>query len=270
MAKLGRYARKQRNTTIAWIVSVSLVIVVAIGAAIYMWFNTEPGLNRVTLCPADGPKGHFVLLVDKTDPLNFTQKQAFSVTLRDVIEKRTPPGYLLSVFVLGENFMANAEPLLELCNPGTGADKSAMTANLQKLRKQYEQKFVEPMLKQSEMLLSTTPAKTSPIFEMVQLVGINAFRKHDVKGERRLIILSDMLHNTSQFSMFRNPAEYDYTSFAATAYGKKMQVDLGGTDVELLYLLHSPQLQTRRNLNFWESYFKKSDARVVAVQTLEG
>ena len=270
MAKPGRHARRQRNITIAWTLFIFLVVGLVIAGVVYMKVTAEPGLNKVTLCPADGPQGHYVLLVDKTDPLNFTQKQAFSVTLRDIIEKRTHSGYLLSIFVLGEDFKASADPLLELCNPGTGADKSAMTANLKKLRQQYELKFAEPMRKQSEALLSTTPAKTSPILEMVQLVGINAFRKHDVKGERRLIILSDMLHNTPQFSMFRNPAEYDYAAFAATTYGKKTQVDLGGADVELLYLLHTPQLQTRRNLLFWEEHFKKSGARVVAVQPLEG
>ena len=270
MARLGRYARRQRNITIGFTIVISIVVGLFIAVVTYVKLNAEPGLNKVTLCPADGPQGHFVLLVDKTDPLNFTQKQTFSVTLTDIIQKRTPPGYLLSIFVLDEDFKANAVPLLELCNPGTGAEKSAMTATLKKLRQQYEQKFVEPMRKQSEALLSTTPAKTSPILEMVQLVGINAFRKHDIKGERRLIILSDMLHNTPQFSMFRSPADYYYAAFSLTAYGKKTQVDLGGVDVELLYLLHTPQLQTRRNLLFWEDYFKKSGARVVAVQPLEG
>jgi len=235
-----------------------------------MHFAAAPGLDKGTLCPANGPQGHYVLLVDKTEPLNFTQKQAFSITLNDIIKKRTPAGYLLSIFVLDADFKANAEPLIELCNPGTGADKSAMTANLKKLRRQYENKFVEPMSKQLQALMSTTPAKFSPIFEMVQLVSINAFRKHDVKGERRLIILSDMLHHTPQFSMYLNPASYDYAAFAETTYGKKTQVDLSGTDVELLYLLHTPQIQTRRNLLFWENYFKKSGARVVAVSPLEG
>jgi hypothetical protein len=270
MAKAGRHARKKRNSTIAWALVIAFVIAIFTAWVVYMKLTAQPGLDKVTLCPAGGPQGHFVLLVDKTDPLNFTQKQAFSVALSGIIEKRIPAGYLLSIYVLTEDFKINAEPLLELCNPGTGADKDSMTANLKKLRQQYEHKFVEPMRKQSDALLSTTPAKTSPIFEMVQLVGINAFRKHDIKGERRLIILSDMLHNTPQFSMFRNPADYDYATFAATTYGKKTQVDLGGTDVELLYLLHAPQLQTKRNLLFWEEYFKKSGARVVAVQPLEG
>ena len=270
MARVGRHARKQRNMTIMLSIFIVVLLALVAAAVAYWTLSAEPGLDKVTLCPEDGPRGHYVLLVDKTDPLNFTQKQAFAVTLNDIIEKRTPPGYLLSIFVLGDDFKASAEPLLELCNPGTGADKSRMTANLKRLRQQYEHKFVEPMRKQAEALVSTTPAKASPILEMIQLVGINGFRKHDIKGERRLIILSDMLQNTPELSMFRSPADYDYAAFAATAYGRKTQTDLPGTDVELLYLLHTPKLQTRRNLLFWEDYFKKSGARVVAVQPLEG
>ena len=270
MAKRRRHARRAHNKSIFWGVVVVTFVCLVVAGVVYMQVTAKAGLNKVTLCPADGPQGHFVLLVDTTDPLNFTQKQAFSVTVRDIIEKRVPAGYLLSIFVLGEDFKASAEPLLELCNPGSGADQSALTGNPKKLRQQYVQKFVEPMLKQSEALISTTSAKSSPILEMVQLVGINAMRKHDVKGERRLIILSDMLHNTPQFSMFRSPIDYNYMSFAATAYGKKTQIDLGGTDVELLYLLHTPHLQTRKNLAFWEEHFKKSGGRVVAVQPLEG
>ncbi|AJG25005.1 hypothetical protein RR42_s3429 [Cupriavidus basilensis] len=226
------------------------------------------GLNPETMCPADGPVGHYVLLVDKTDPLNFTQKQAFSVILQELVEKRIPEGYLLSVFVLSEDFKETAAPLVELCNPGDGSGKSELTANQKRLKAQYRLKFIEPVLKQSESLVSTQPAKWSPIFEMLQLVGINAYHKYDVKGERRLIIMSDMLHNTPQFTMYKGPV--DYAAFAASDYGKKAQLELSDVEVELHYLMNSPQLQTKRNLKFWEDYFAKAGARIVAVRPLEG
>jgi hypothetical protein len=103
---------------------------------------------------------------------------------------------------------------------------------------------------------------------MLQLVGINAFRKHDVKGERRLIIISDMLHNTPQFSMYRGPV--DYETFAASKYGRKAQLELRDVEVELHYLINNPQLQTKRNLKFWEDYFIKAGAQIVAVRPMEG
>ena len=267
MAKLGRRAKQRRTMEIIFGILAFLVVgAIVSGAAYYM--STGPKELMPNMCPSDGPKGHYVLLVDKTDPLTFIQKQAFSVILNELVEKRVPEGFLLSVFVLGEDFKENAVPLVDLCNPGNGSGKSEFTSNLQRLRKQYEERFVGPLLKQSDALLSTQSAKYSPIFEMLQLVGINAFRKHDVKGERRLIVMSDMLHNTTQFSMYKGPA--DYGAFAESSYGKKMQLELHDVDVELHYLMNTPQLQTKRNLKFWEDHFSKAGARIVAVRPLEG
>jgi len=268
MAHLGNRA-KQRRTREIFLGTLAILLVLAIIIGVGYFLISKPeGIDSTTLCPAEGPRGHFVIMVDKTDPMTFTQKAAFMVDFREIIETRVPEGYLLSVFALGEDFKANAEPLIEVCNPGTGADKSELTSNIKQLSHQYKNRFVEPILKQSESLLSSSSANISPIIEMLQMVGINAFRKHNVKGERRLIIVSDMLHNTPQFSMYKAPV--DYTTFSASVYGRKAQLELKNVDIELIYLINSPQLQTKRNLQFWEEYFNKSGARIVAVRPLEG
>lgn len=268
MAQLGRRA-KQRRTRELIFGTIAFVVVASIVAGVGYYMLSQPkGLNPQTMCPADGPTGHYVLLVDKTDPLTFTQKQAFSVILRELIEKGVPEGYLFTVFVLGEDFKEHAAPLVELCNPGSGAGKSDITANLKKLRLRYEDKFLEPLMKQSDALLATRSALVSPILEMLQIVGINAFHKHDIKGKRRLIVMSDMLQNTPQMSMYRGAV--DYAGFAASDYGKRAQAELHDVEVELHYLMNAPQLQTKRNLKFWEDYFNKAGARIVAVRPLEG
>lgn len=268
MAARGRRAQKRQAWHFFFGV-LGLIFVLGVGGGLlYYNFTKEPGLNTLTLCPGNGPKGHYILLVDKTDPLNFTQRQAFTVFLGELVKKRVPEGYLLSVFVLGESFKENAEPLVELCNPGSGESKNAMTSNVERARRTYEEKFIKPLLNQSEALQGTQPAKASPIFEMLQFVAINGFRKHDVQGERRLFIMSDMLHNSSLFSMYR--ATPDFLEFSSSDYGRKMQTELRDVNVELHYLLNSPQFQTRRNLLFWEHYFNKSGARLVEVRPLEG
>lgn len=268
MPPLGKRARQRRNKELIVGFGLLVCFFAIVGFTGYFTMARPDGLNPETLCPADGPHGHYVLLVDKTDPLNFTQRQAFSVILKELIEKRVPEGYLLSVFALGEDFKENATPLVELCNPGDGSGKSELTANLHRLKAQYQAKFAEPMLKLSESLVATHPAKWSPIFEMLQLVGINGYRKQGVKGERRLIIMSDMLQNTPEFTMYKGPVEYP--DFAALNYGKKAQTELTDVSVELHYLMNSPQLQTKRNLKFWEDYFAKAGARIVSVRPLEG
>ena len=258
--------RQARHVLIGTAALLSFVLSVA-GAAYYVT-TREPPLDRITLCPRGGPAGHIVLLVDKTDPLNFTQKQAFLRLLEELVEKGIPPGQLVSVFVLGEDYRQAATPLVEICNPGRGEGKSGLTANLPRLTAQFRERFRQPLLKQTEVLISATASPTSPILEMVQLVAINGFRKHAVKGPRRLIIVSDMLHNTPRYSMYRE--SHDYHAFESSAYGRKMHADLARVEVELHYVLHSPGLQTRRQLKFWEDYFARSGARIVAVNPMEG
>lgn len=268
MATLGKRAKKRRRDEIVLVGAISLIILAVIAGVAYHYITRPKGLNSETLCPVDGPQGHYVLLIDKTDPLNFTQKQAFSIILKELIEKRVPEGYLVSVFALGEDFKENATPLVELCNPGDGSKKSEFDANPKKLSALYHLKFADPMMKLSESLVATQPAKWSPIFEMLQLVGINGYRKQDVRGERRLIVMSDMLQNMPKFTMYQGSV--DYSAFAASDYGKKSQPELTNVSVELHYLMNSPQLQTKRNLKFWEDYFSKAGARIVAVRPLEG
>lgn len=265
---VGKRAKNRRILQLLLAISLVLATLAVIGGIAYSMLTREAGLNKQTLCPAQGPRGHIVLLVDTTDPLTFTQKQAFAVAMRDIVEKVTPEGYLLSLFVLGEDFKETATPIAELCNPGTGADKSELTANVSRLRRQYRNQFVDPLLKQSESLVGQHPAKWSPIFEMLQLVAINGFRRHAIDGERRLIVLSDMLHNTQQLSMYRGTPAFE--AFQKEPYGQKMRVDLQGVEVELLYLINAPKLQTRQNLQFWEQFFSKSGARIVSVRPLEG
>jgi hypothetical protein len=77
-----------------------------------------------------------------------------------------------------------------------------------------------------------------------------------------------MLHNTPQYSMYQ--AIPDFEAFAASDYGRKMQADLGGAEIELHHVLHYPKLQTARQLQFWQNYFSRSGARIVAVRPMEG
>jgi hypothetical protein len=268
MATLGKRARRRRLRNVIFGVLGFVFVVAAVLGSGYYVMSRPPDVDKASLCPASGPKGHYVLLVDKTEPLTFTQKEAFTVMLRELVERRIPEGYLVSVFVLGEDFKETAKPMVELCNPGTGEDKSELTDNLRRLKRQYQTRFLEPLLKQTDSLLASQSAKYSPIFEMLQFVAINGFRAHDVKGERRLVVMSDMLQNTPQFRMYDGPV--DYPSFAASTYGQKAQLELRGVEVEIHLLMNAPQLQTRRNMKFWEDYFEKAGARIAAVRPLEG
>lgn len=257
--------RRQEQYIIAFLLILLLVIFCAIG---WYWLNRQAAPDKLTLCPASGPLGHYVVLVDNTDPYNFIQRQAFSQGLKSLADNVVPEGYLLSVYALGEDFTRTAKPVFEKCNPGTAAGKSEIDSNLARIQARFERDFREPVIQLENVLMQDKPADKSPIFEMLQLVAINSFRNANIKGPKTLIVYSDMLANTSEFSMFKGQVDFD--GFTASVYGQKSQTHLDGVQVKLNYLMNYPKLQTRKQLAFWERYFEKAGARLVAVTPVEG
>lgn len=275
MASKSRYTAKnkytKKNSNVGdWlkIIAAVVVILAAIGVGGYHFYKQPKSADKVTLCPADGPLGHVVVMVDNTDPYSFIQREAFTQALRSLSDEVVPEGHLLSVFSLGENFENNAKPLFERCNPGTSVGKSEVTENLKRIDHRYQEYFKGPIQNLEDSLLSISSAKYSPIFEMIQLASINGFRSQNIQGPRRLIIFSDMLPNTAEFSMFSGIP--DYNIFSKSPYGERIKTDLSGVKVEIQYLMKYPKLQTMKQLHFWESYFEEAGARLTRVSTMEG
>jgi len=76
-----RQAERARRDVLLGTLALFAAIAIAGGAA-WAWYERPADALDASLCPAGGPHGHYVLLVDKTDPLTFTQKEAFRVRLR--------------------------------------------------------------------------------------------------------------------------------------------------------------------------------------------
>lgn len=268
MARLSRAAQQKKNREIKWLIIVVLVVVLLITGLTMLFRNRDKAPDRETLCPTTGALGHYIVLIDNTDPYRFVQKEALLQRMRSLATRGVPEGYMVSVFVLGSDFTAHAKPVFEKCNPGVGEDKSGMTANLARIKKRYQQEFVEPLIAVADSLLLKESSQRSPIFEMLQLVAINGFEHQQIQGERKLIVFSDMIPNVPQFSMYK--AVPDFQTFKQTPYGQTTKAQLNNVDVELNFLLNRPEIQKRSQAGFWESYFINSGANVTRTDPMEG
>ncbi|MCF5469016.1 hypothetical protein [Pseudomonas syringae] len=241
-------------------------------AALMVYFNaTRETLDKETLCPSTGPKGQFVVLIDNTSPFPFTQKIALGQRLKTMVTEELPEGYLLSVFLLGEDFRVNEKPLFERCNPGQWKDRNQQMNNKKFVDRDFNQKFVKPFDDIVHKISLEERSKNSPIFQMLQLVGINGFERAHVSGERRLVIYSDMLANMPEFSMYK-ASPLSYADFRKTAYGQNaMAPGLHGSSV-LINLLAADQkaLQNTRLSMFWEQYFQDNGVSVEGFSRVEG
>src|SRR5882672_1022560 len=248
--------------------SIVLIATVAALVSVAIWkFNQDPSPTAL-LWPPEGPRAHIALLVDKTDPLTFTQAKAFAGLLSSFSSgRRVKEGELLSVFVLGEDFRKTADPIFEKCNPGDGRDKSKVKDNPDLWKKRFREEYEVPVLQLEDQLKSLKPAARSPIMEMIQLVSV-AFERRDVRGPRRLIIVSDLLHNTSDLSMYSESV--DFETAMKRAEFQRLRAKLPGTDVDVFLLLNRPEVQNRSLIKFWEDYFKDAGAVLQHVEPVPG
>jgi hypothetical protein len=233
-----------------YIVGAVLLVVVVLAVVVTAMLIPRDEELAENLCPRSGPKAHLVLLVDATDPFTFAQKKSFLLLIDRLTKPEfTSQGTLLSVFVVGENVETNAEPAFERCSPGSGNEKSELTHNLQLWRERFERDFQKPL---REVAL--------------QLVSLS-FQKHGVKGSKRLLLVSDLLQNTPELSLYKETPNWD--DLRRRADIQRLRADLAGVDVEAHLLLNSPNIQNRRFIKFWEDYFADMGARM-SVKPLPG
>lgn len=264
---LASKRRDHKNKVLGGLLILASIAIVS-AASYFSLISDKNPLDKKTLCPLSGPTGQVILLVDKTDPLTFIQKEAFLSFLGEFGKSIVKEGELFSVFALDEDYQKNPEPIFEMCNPGQGDTKSVWTENPEKYKRDYNKKFIKPMNELADTLMTAKPGTTSPILEMLQLVSINGFKAHEVKGPKRLYVFSDMLINTPSYSHYHGNVDYDV--FINSPLSSKFKLDLDKVSVEIRYLINSPTIQTRKHLLFWEKLFSDSGAHISAVNIVEG
>lgn len=249
--------------------SISLLVVIGlISGGVWWWSQKRTGIDPTTLCPSSGPLGHNILLIDKTDPFNLPQKAAFDLVVNDLVNKQTPPGFLLSIYVLSDDFKAQTKPLVELCNPGDAKGHSELTENTKQLNRQYKERFLKPVSEQTTQLLSINTAQESPILEMVQMVNLNSILRHNVDGPKQLIVLSDLLQNSKQLNMYKSVPNFE--TFSSTSYAQKVKSNLKDVEIKVHLLQNAPHLQKHNLFEFWEKYFENSGATSFELIPLPG
>lgn len=267
MRRKSKLAQQRARTHIllgiGFIISLAIVI-----SGVIWWMGQRPQpLDPLTLCPSKGPLGHQVLLVDRTDPFNQAQKAAFDNLTKDIVEQ-LPVGYMLSVFVLGDDFKVETKPLIELCNPGTGEDKSQLTQNTKALKNQYLNSFIQPLERVTTDLLTANPAKESPIIEMLQLVYLNSIQAHKTEGPVSLYILSDLMQFSPALDMYKTTPNFE--KYNSTYTAKKLWVDFKGVDIHVVLLNNNIKNQSSSFMEFWNAYFKQANAKSVEISSLPG
>ncbi len=248
------------------ILAVCFAIMAGLGWLFLHLKEQQARFDPETFCPLDGRHDRTAILIDASDPLSATQVKRVREHIED-LRLHLELHEWVGLYVLGEDNLVLPRPVFALCNPGNAEQANPLYENPDRIRRQFAERFQAPMVEAVERLAeeNTEEQSTSPILEMVRAVATD--RGYRSSGRRRLVIVSDMLQNTPQYSHYSG--EPDFGAFRESGYaGDFLNLSLLDVDVEILYLKRTKTaaLQTYGHVRFWEQYFDAVDASLGRVE----
>lgn len=161
-----------------------------------------PPRDQETLCPKTGPVGHTLILVDKSDPWSEVQAGRLKKLVKQIGDE-LPAERMLSIYVFNDVFEPGFPALISLCNPGRTA--SELIGNPRREYVKWVEKFGRPLDEALTVLTQPAKGNQSPIVEAIGDV-VSRRENRVPNGDRSLVLVSDMLQNSGQFTVFGNAA----------------------------------------------------------------
>jgi len=264
---MSRRKRQQDADRKGIILLVGGALLLVAGVAAFFYY-VAPAVKRdpETACRVDKEiSRETIVVIDATDNFSDTQalriKKEIGLMLSSaIIDER------FSLYVLDETINMKSQKF-SVCNPGDGSNKSGVTSNINRLKKHWETLFYNRFTNAVDELTGLHAATQSPILEMIKFVSVNNFLDSRAT-KKRLVIVSDMLHHTQQYSHYRGSP--DYIKFSKTPYALTMQPLLEGVDVQIFYLIMEKHisLQNRGHIEFWNQHILTNNGFVSSVKTV--
>ena len=240
-----RSSNRDKNKVSGWIYGTigAAIIVGIVSASVYLSL-TKTETDRATGCPKDRYESVTVVLIDLTDPINPIQAAALRNTLLQ-IRNEVPKFGRLEIYPLAPTTTSTIEPLFRGCSPGSGRDEDSYFYGNQDLadrlwRKQFADK-VDAVVVEIQKI---PPQDNSPLLEGIQSVAVTAFGSPfgGHAPNKRLVIISDMIHHTTELSMYQGASTFD--DFKNTQYYPRVKPSLRGAKVDVFLIVRD----TRRNV----------------------
>lgn len=253
--KGGRTAK----LAVLWLV-IALVLG-AFGASAYVMLNRPP--DAVALCESGTRiEVSAVVLVDTTDALSEIQRRRVRAAI-EVERDRLPRGAKLTIVTINEADPSQPIEVVTACNPGKAADANPLFVTTSQVDKRWSVAFGGPVESAIARASKGPEAASSPIIATV--AALTTRPDFDARvGERRLIIISDMLEH--QKGGYSQMAGGDFwKAYKTSSLYRLVALDLKGITVGIDYLVR-PQyagVQGTSHRRFWHRLFMEAGAAEV-------
>jgi hypothetical protein len=258
-----RRTRRQASNALGVVV---LVVSLLIFGGMFLASRLGGSRQGPDLCDQSGPSGLLALAVDATDRLSEAQildvKNRLQREVADV-----PSNWRVEVWNVAP---ASGLPVTvgsPLCKPER--DVSSLTANPRIAQQRYQQ-FSTAIDRTLDELLSRPASTGSPILESLQAVGLRSFGAPSLPRAtaRRLVLVSDLVQNTSRLSFLRGLPPYE--AFRNGNDFNMLRAPISETHVDVLFLARPGGPPPSALIAWWQQYFLDMGARLASVQRIVG
>jgi hypothetical protein len=245
----------KKPNRLLWLAIIA-VLVIAIGAVFYVRFTNGPKPVDVSGCLKDGSiPAHTVVLIDQSDPFSQDQQRWVEKKLNDTA--RTLPAYGQASVVGLRAIPHELKEAYRGCSPGSPDAVNQAIANKDFIEFEWVRKFYEPMRAAANAVLVERTQSASPILEAIETIVERPDFTKDVP-DRRIVIVSDMIQNSSNYSFF------DHGTGWSTFRGRSMAQslpDLKGVTLEVhLVPRRNYAIPLSRVKQFWTAYAEMTGA----------
>jgi hypothetical protein len=220
--------------------------------------------DKVSGCPKDGPLAVHAILIDHSDPLTPLQSQRLTQMVEG-IARSAAVDERLDLYVLTSGGGAVAVPEVSLCRPRS--DGNQLTENPERLRRTFENRYLEPVREALKRVVSPQEAANSPILESIKAVCVGAFGALPRTARARLTVASDMIENSAVLNQFK---PYDTVAFLRGPRITAILADCHAAGVDVLYLNRprDARVQTPGHIVFWEKVLERMNASLNSVERI--
>ena len=261
----GGRSRRGSSNSVWYLVIGACVLVIGGALGVAQIMLSGSGLDERTLCRSSGPINVTSILLDLTDPLSRTQQDR----LRTIIENEIAASTTDTMITLGvvSEFPNNWGAKYAKCKPATGADANPIYENPTQIAERYNQEFLTPIKQLIDETLTSAAENKSPIMEALQSLIAETPDFTTVPGQKKVVVVSDMLQNSDELSFYRSQG-WDY--FVSRNGEGRLARSLSNVNVEILRIPRSGGNTPSPALvdDFWARYFDLQGSRAPRVSSL--
>ena len=264
-ARRGGGSRNGSNSLVWYVVIGACVILIAGAFALRHQLISKWQIDETTLCRLSGPLNVTSILLDLTDPLSTTQQNRLRTAIEDEIATSSTDT-MIALGVVSE-FPDRWGAKYAKCKPATGEDANPFYENPELFAARYKREFHAPIMRLIEDTLDSEAENRSPIMEALQSLVAETPDFTTARGQKKIIIVSDMLQHSDGLSFYRGQG-WDY--FVSQNGGNRLARNLSGVYVEILRIPRSGGNTPPLALvdEFWARYFDLQGSRAPTVRSL--